>query len=499
MNPIETLAGQPIIIGGGLAGLMTALHLAPEPVVVLAPAPFSTPRPAPGRRAASPPPSARTTAPALHAADTLAAGDGLCDQAAVERIAAAAGEAIDELARRGVAFDRGADGALALGLEAAHSRRRIVHAGGDRTGYEIMQALAAALRAHALDHGHRSRRGARARPRGWGDCRRARPGARRSAGAGEPPRRDGDRRHRRTLSPHHQPARRDRARPRAGAARRRAGRRCRVRAVPPDGARCPGATRCRSSAKRCAARARASSTSGASASSRTRAASSRPATSSPARWRRISRRGIASFSTRGTRSARAFRRAFPASRAACRAAGIEPALAPIPVRPAAHYHMGGIAVDEAGRSSLPGLWAAGEVGGDGLARRQPARQQLAAGSRGLRACRRPQHRRNQRGPAPAAPADGAAAGGGCRAGPRHSRGEGRRAPRRERLGGGDRGAGAAPLERRAGGRSRAGRVSPSRLRRCCAKRRAAAIAAAISPSARVMPCGAVSVLAMSWR
>ena len=57
---------------------------------------------------------------------------------------------------------------------------------------------------------------------------------------------------------------------------------------------------------------------------------------------------------------------FPGIARACRAAGIEPALAPIPVRPAAHYHMGGIAVDEAGRSSLPGLWAAGEVAATGL-------------------------------------------------------------------------------------------------------------------------------------
>ena len=43
------------------------------------------------------------------------------------------------------------------------------------------------------------------------------------------------------------------------------------------------------------------------------------------------------------------------------APGIDPAQAPIPVAPAAHYHMGGIAVDARGRSSLRGLWAAGEV------------------------------------------------------------------------------------------------------------------------------------------
>src|SRR5208337_911320 len=57
---------------------------------------------------------------------------------------------------------------------------------------------------------------------------------------------------------------------------------------------------------------------------------------------------------------------FPVIAAACAMFGIDPAMQPIPVRPAAHYHMGGIAVDWHGRSSLPGLWACGEVAGTGL-------------------------------------------------------------------------------------------------------------------------------------
>jgi len=52
--------------------------------------------------------------------------------------------------------------------------------------------------------------------------------------------------------------------------------------------------------------------------------------------------------------------------AACRAAGIEPATQLIPIRPAAHYHMGGVAVDDQGRTGLPGLWACGEVACTGL-------------------------------------------------------------------------------------------------------------------------------------
>ena len=57
---------------------------------------------------------------------------------------------------------------------------------------------------------------------------------------------------------------------------------------------------------------------------------------------------------------------FPVIAAACRAGGVDPAREPIPVRPAQHYHMGGIAVDAEGRSSVAGLWACGEAACTGL-------------------------------------------------------------------------------------------------------------------------------------
>jgi L-aspartate oxidase len=57
---------------------------------------------------------------------------------------------------------------------------------------------------------------------------------------------------------------------------------------------------------------------------------------------------------------------FPGIAARCRTAGIDPAIQPIPVRPAVHYHMGGITVDEAGRSTVEGLWACGETSATGL-------------------------------------------------------------------------------------------------------------------------------------
>ncbi len=61
-----------------------------------------------------------------------------------------------------------------------------------------------------------------------------------------------------------------------------------------------------------------------------------------------------------------FARRFPAIASACAMAGIDPARQPIPIRPAAHYHMGGVSVDRDARSTLPGLWACGEVAGTGL-------------------------------------------------------------------------------------------------------------------------------------
>ncbi len=61
-----------------------------------------------------------------------------------------------------------------------------------------------------------------------------------------------------------------------------------------------------------------------------------------------------------------FAERFPGIAALCRAAGIDPAVQPIPVRPAAHYHMGGIAVDDAGRSTVEGLWACGEAASTGM-------------------------------------------------------------------------------------------------------------------------------------
>ncbi|MGO4837994.1 FAD-binding protein, partial [Rhizobiaceae sp. 2RAB30] len=140
------LDGRPVIIGGGIAGLMTALHLAPEPVVLLSRAPLggeASSALAQGGLAAA---LGEDDDTAKHLADTLAAGDGLCDIEAARQIIGEAPAAIAALGRFGAHFDGSDDGALRLGLEAAHGRHRIVHAGGDGTGREVMRALCAAIR-----------------------------------------------------------------------------------------------------------------------------------------------------------------------------------------------------------------------------------------------------------------------------------------------------------------------------------------------------------------
>jgi len=85
--------------------------------------------------------------PAQHAADTTAAGRGLCRPAAVQTLVDEAPQAVRELRERSVVFDLDQDGELALGLEGGHTRRRIVHAGGSQTGHEITSKLAAMVAA----------------------------------------------------------------------------------------------------------------------------------------------------------------------------------------------------------------------------------------------------------------------------------------------------------------------------------------------------------------
>jgi L-aspartate oxidase len=130
------------VVGGGAAGLHTALVAAEGgarvSLVSRKPLAQSSSYWAQGGLAAA---LGDDDSPALHAQDTTRAGRGACRGSMVEVLVAEAPGAVGELEERGVAFDREAGGGLSLGLEGGHSRRRIVHAGGAATGRRITERL----------------------------------------------------------------------------------------------------------------------------------------------------------------------------------------------------------------------------------------------------------------------------------------------------------------------------------------------------------------------
>ena len=136
-----------LVIGSGVAGLHTAWRAAASgDVLVLTKRTLhdSATSYAQGGIAAA---LGAGDSPELHRQDTLAAGAALCDRQAVEVLVEEGPARVRELQLAGAAFDLGADGKLKLGREAAHSRRRIVHAHGDRTGAEVARTLIARVQA----------------------------------------------------------------------------------------------------------------------------------------------------------------------------------------------------------------------------------------------------------------------------------------------------------------------------------------------------------------
>ncbi len=139
LRRVPVLFSDVLVIGSGVAGISAAVEAAERGAVALiAKGDLSKTNTefAQGGVAA---PLGPDDSPDRHAEDTLAAGAGLCEEAVVRRVTAGAGEAIERLRSWGTRFDE-SDGTLALTREGGHARPRIVHA-GDRTGLEIERAL----------------------------------------------------------------------------------------------------------------------------------------------------------------------------------------------------------------------------------------------------------------------------------------------------------------------------------------------------------------------
>ncbi|MGB9378968.1 MAG: L-aspartate oxidase [Mycobacteriales bacterium] len=142
-----TTEADVVVVGSGIAGLTTALKARRSGRVLLVTKTVldaGSTRWAQGGIAAALDPA---DSPAEHMADTLAAGVGICDEAAVRQLVQRGPGLVRELVELGTGFDRDTDGELALTLEGGHHRRRIAHARGDATGAEIERALITAVRA----------------------------------------------------------------------------------------------------------------------------------------------------------------------------------------------------------------------------------------------------------------------------------------------------------------------------------------------------------------
>jgi L-aspartate oxidase len=145
---VERLHTRFLVVGTGIAGLHTAWRAAAAgPVLLLTKRTLfdSATAYAQGGIAAA---LGAGDSPALHRADTLAAGAALCDAAAVQVLVEEGPARVRELQAAGADFDLDDRGTFKLGREAAHSRRRIVHAQGDQTGAEVARTLIARVREH---------------------------------------------------------------------------------------------------------------------------------------------------------------------------------------------------------------------------------------------------------------------------------------------------------------------------------------------------------------
>lgn len=361
-----------IVVGTGTAGLACALAMAPMPVVILTktalPASGSS-RLAQGGIAAA---IGASDSPGRHAADTLSAGAGLADGDRVEDFVRDGVDAVTDLLSDGFPADRDAAGDVALGREAAHSTDRIVHAGGDATGKALVATLLASAATTPsieiasnmlavdllVEDGRVAGLLAYGREAGW-TVLRSRAVVLATGGAGAL--------WAETTNPEESTA--------DGAAMAaRAGAKLadlefvqfHPTALAPSTKACDGQMTLLTEALR-------------GAGARLVDRRGRPIMRGAHPLGDLAPRDVVARTIWNHRAAgepvyldlrpviaRRGPNAFPQAMTACRTAGFDPEAAPVPVAPAAHYHMGGILTDPRGRASIDGLWACGEAAATGV-------------------------------------------------------------------------------------------------------------------------------------
>lgn len=352
------MSNRILIVGAGLAGLFLALKLAPRRVTVLSQAPL-------GQAAASAWAQGGLAAalapgddPQLHADDTVKAGAGLVDPAIAQLIASEGPARVLDLIALGVPFDRTETGALAQSLEAAHSRPRVVRVSGDLAGKAIMDALIAATRAAAhidVAESKRARallRDANGRVRGVlcdnGETFEANETILATGGVGGL--------YAVTTNPVEAMGQGFAMAARIGA----------LVADPEfvqfhptaiDIGRDPAPLATE------ALRGEGARLINAAGEAFISELAPRDVVARAIHIERESGRGAFLDAREAVSSA--FPVHFPTVFAACMSAGLDPRVSPIPVAPAAHYHMGGLATDVWGRTSVDGLWAVGECASTG--------------------------------------------------------------------------------------------------------------------------------------
>ncbi len=136
-----------VIVGAGLAGLFVALKLSPTPVTIVTSAPLGTGASSSWAQGGIAAAIEKGDTAFAHAMDTIAAGAGIVNAHIAHILTSQASLRVEDLLSYGTPFDRNLEGDLLLSREAAHSARRVVRVKGDKAGWAIMKALISAVRA----------------------------------------------------------------------------------------------------------------------------------------------------------------------------------------------------------------------------------------------------------------------------------------------------------------------------------------------------------------